>query len=287
MKVNKFGHYVKDRAIHNQFLEFYYSVIGDDKGYEKSLLEDDRKIRRGKWMFDEKKDEFETFLRKLLLNYKGEGSFLEDRISHIEKEIMKTTIGFENYMGEGIEKEYAMVDEMENTDVLIKYLNYLYNEVFKEGWILWLTDKQAESFKSGNFVEDNIHPNKYFEGAQNSGIMLSYVMSSPNFNFAWEYDVFDSNELNDAFFKIRDKYKEAHRFLDFQLGYNTANSFIGGKRFPITNQSITILNSESSMSFALNELWIAPNFIYLGKTLDVSKFTTFINWLGRNPLNLK
>lgn len=281
MKVNKFGHYVKDRAIHNQFLEFYYSVIGDDKGYEKSLLEDDRKIRRGKFNF-ETKEEFSTFLKKLILNYKGEGSFLEDRISHIEKEIIKRTIGFENYMGEWIEAEYAMVDEMENTDVLIKYLNYLYNEVFKEGWILWLTDKQAESFKSGNFVEDNIHPNKYFEGAQNSGIMLSYVMSSPNLNFAWEYDVFDSNEINDAFFKIRDKYKEAHRFLDFQLGYNT----VGGELLA-TKQSITILNSESSMSFALNELWIAPNFIYLGKTLDVSKSTTFINWLGNNPLEVK
>ena len=281
MKVNKFGHYVKDRAIHNQFLKFYYSVIGDDKGYEKSLLEDDRKIRRGKFNF-ETKEEFSTFLKKLILNYKGEGSFLEDRISHIEKEIIKRTIGFENYMGEWIEAEYAMVDEMENTDVLIKYLNYLYNEVFKEGWILWLTDKQAESFKSGNFVEDNIHPNKYFEGAQNSGIMLSYVMSSPNLNFAWEYDVFDSNEINDAFFKIRDKYKEAHRFLDFQLGYNT----VGGELLA-TKQSITILNSESSMSFALNELWIAPNFIYLGKTLDVSKSTTFINWLGNNPLEVK
>lgn len=284
MKVNKFGYYVEDRAIHNQFLEFYYSVIEDDKGYEKSLLKDDRTIRREKFNF-ETKDEFETFLRKLLLNYKGEGSFLEDRISHIEKEIMKTTIGFENYMGEGIEKEYAMVDEMENTDVLIKYLNYLYNEVFKEGWILWLQDKQAESFKSGNFVEDSIHPNKYFEGAQNSGIMLSYVMSSPEpFTFAWEYDVFDSNEINDAFFKISmaDKYKVAHRFLDFQLGYNT----VGGELLA-TKQSITMLNSESSMSFGLNELWIAPNFIYLGKTLDVSKFTTFINWLGNNPLEVK
>ena len=284
MKVNKFGHYVKDRAIHNQFLEFYYSVIGDDNGYEKSLLEDDRTIRREKWMFDEKKDEFSTFLKKLILNYKGEGSFLEDRISHIEKEIMKTNNRFlKTIVGEGIEKEYAIVDKMENTDVLIKYLNYLYNEVFKEGWILWLTDKQAESFKSGNFVEDNIHPNKYFEGAQNSGIMLSYVMSSPNFNFAWEYDVFDSNEINDAFHKIRDKYKEAHRFLDFQLGYNT----VGAGNNYTSKQSITILNSESSMSFALNELWIAPNFIYLGKTLDVSKFTTFINWLGKNPLEVK
>ena len=285
MKVNKFGYYVEDRAIHNQFLEFYYSVIEDDKGYEKSLLKDDRTIRREKFNF-ETKDEFETFLRKLLLNYKGEGSFLEDRISHIEKEIMKTTIGFENYMGEGIEKEYAMVDEMENTDVLIKYLNYLYNEVFKEGWILWLQDKQAKSFKSGNFVEDSIHPNKYFEGAQNSGIMLSYDMTSLEvpFNFAWEYDVFDSNEINDAFFKISmaDKYKVAHRFLDFQLGYNS----VGGELLA-TKQSITMLNSESSMSFGLNELWIAPNFIYLGKTLDVSKFTTFINWLGNNPLEVK
>ena len=282
MKVNKFGHYVKDRAIHNQFLEFYYSVIGDDKGYEKSLLEDDRTIRREKFNFENKK-EFSTFLKKLILNYKGESSFLEDRISHIEKEIMKTNNRFlKTIVGEGIEKEYAIVDKMENTDVLIKYLNYLYNEVFKEGWILWLTDKQAESFKSGNFVEDNIHPNKYFEGAQNSGIMLSYVMSSPNFNFAWEYDVFDSNEINDAFHKIRDKYKEAHRFLDFQLGYNT----VGGELLA-AKQSITILNSESSMSFALNELWIAPNFIYLGKTLDFSKFTTFINWLGKNPLEVK
>ena len=282
MKVDKFGHYVKDRAIHNQFLEFYYSVIGDDKGYEKSLLKDNRTIRREKFNF-ETKEEFSTFLKKLILNYKGEGSFLEDRISHVEREIMKTTIGWWiNYKGVGIEKEYAMVDEMENTDVLIKYLNYLYNEVFKEGWILWLTDKQAESFKSGNFVEDNSHPNKYFEGAQNSGIMLSYVMSSPNFNFAWEYDVFDSDELNDAFFKIRDKYKEAHRFLDIQLGYNT----VGGELLA-AKQSITMLNSENSMTFALNELWIAPNFIYLGKTLDVSKFTNFINWLGKNPLEVK
>jgi hypothetical protein len=268
MKVDKFGYHVKDRAIHNQFLELYYSVMGDDKGYEKSLLKDNRTIKREKLMF-ETKEEFATFLRELLLNHKGEGSFLEDRISHIEKEIMKIP-RLENY---------AIVDEMENTDILIKYLNYLYNEVFKEGWILWLTDKQAESFKSGNFVEDSIHPNKYFEGAQNSGIMLSYVMSSPNFNFAWEYDVFDSYEINDAFAKIRDKYKVAHRFVDFQLGYNTV-----GKS---TNQSITILNSENSLSFALNELWVAPNFIYLGKTLDVSKFTTFINWFGRNPLNLK
>jgi len=282
MKVDKFGHYVKDRAIHNQFLEFYYSVIGDDKGYEKSLLKDNRTIRREKFNF-ETKEEFSTFLKKLILNYKGEGSFLEDRISHVEREIMKTTIGWWiNYKGVGIEKEYAMVDEMENTDVLIKYLNYLYNEVFKEGWILWLTDKQAESFKSGNFVEDNSHPNKYFEGAQNSGIMLSYVMSSPNFNFAWEYDVFDSYEINDAFFKIRDKYKEAHRFLDIQLGYNT----VGGDLLA-AKQSITMLNSENSMTFALNELWIAPNFIYLGKTLDVSKFTNFINWLGKNPLEVK
>ena len=281
MKVDKFGHYVKDRAIHNQFLEFYYSVIGDDKGYEKSLLKDNRTIRREKFNF-ETKEEFSTFLRKLILNYKGEGSFLEDRISHIEKEIMKRTIGFEDYMGYGIEKEYAMIDEMRNTDELIKYLNYLYNEVFKEGWILWLTDKQAESFKSGNFVEDSIHPNTYFEGGQNSGIMLSYVMSSPNFNFAWEYDVFDSNDISDAFFKIRDKYKEAHRFLDIQLGYNT----VGGELLA-ANQSITMLNSENSMLFALDELWIASNFIYLGKTLDVSKFTNFINWLGRNPLNLK
>ena len=282
MKVDKFGHYVKDRAIHNQFLEFYYSVIGDDKGYEKSLLKDNRTIRREKFNF-ETKEEFSTFLKKLIFNYKGEGSFLEDRISHVEREIMKTTIGWWiNYKGVGIEKEYAMVDEMENTDVLIKYLNYLYNEVFKEGWILWLTDKQAESFKSGNFVEDSIHPNKYFEGAQNSGIMLSYVMSSPNFNFAWEYDVFDSDELNDAFFKIRDKYKEAHRFLDIQLGYNT----VGGDLLA-AKQSITMLNSENSMTFALNELWIAPNFIYLGKTLDVSKFTNFINWLGKNPLEVK
>jgi len=282
MKVDKFGHYVKDRAIHNQFLEFYYSVIGDDKGYEKSLLKDNRTIRREKFNF-ETKEEFSTFLKKLILNYKGEGSFLEDRISHVEREIMKTTIGWWiNYKGVGIEKEYAMVDEMENTDVLIKYLNYLYNEVFKEGWILWLTDKQAESFKSGNFVEDSIHPNKYFEGAQNSGIMLSYVMSSPNFNFAWEYDVFDSYEINDAFFKIRDKYKEAHRFLDIQLGYNT----VGGDLLA-AKQSITMLNSENSMTFALNELWIAPNFIYLGKTLDVSKFTNFINWLGKNPLEVK
>ena len=282
MKVDKFGHYVKDRAIHNQFLEFYYSVIGDDKGYEKSLLKDNRTIRREKFNF-ETKEEFSTFLKKLILNYKGEGSFLEDRISHVEREIMKTTIGWWiNYKGVGIEKEYAMVDEMENTDVLIKYLNYLYNEVFKEGWILWLTDKQAESFKSGNFVEDSIYPNKYFEGAQNSGIMLSYVMSSPNFNFAWEYDVFDSDELNDAFFKIRDKYKEAHRFLDIQLGYNT----VGGELLA-AKQSITMLNSENSMTFALNELWIAPNFIYLGKTLDVSKFTNFINWLGKNPLEVK
>jgi len=282
MKVDKFGHYVKDRAIHNQFLEFYYSVMGDDKGYEKSLLKDSRTIRREKYNF-ETKEEFSTFLKKLILNYKGEGSFLEDRISHVEREIMKTTIGWWiNYKGVGIEKEYAMVDEMENTDVLIKYLNYLYNEVFKEGWILWLTDKQAESFKSGNFVEDSIHPNKYFEGAQNSGIMLSYVMSSPNFNFAWEYDVFDSYEINDAFFKIRDKYKEAHRFLDIQLGYNT----VGGELLA-AKQSITMLNSENSMTFALNELWIAPNFIYLGKTLDVSKFTNFINWLGKNPLEVK
>ena len=281
MKVDKFGHYVKDRAIHNQFLEFYYSVIGDDKGYEKSLLKDNRTIRREKFNF-ETKEEFSTFLRKLILNYKGEGSFLEDRISHIEKEIMKRTIGFEDYMGYGIEKEYAMIDEMRNTDELIKYLNYLYNEVFKEGWILWLTGPQAESFKSGNFVEDSIHPNTYFEGGQNSGIMLSYVMSSPNFNFAWEYDVFDSNDISDAFFKIRDKYKEAHRFLDIQLGYNT----VGGELLA-ANQSITMLNSENSMLFALDELWIASNFIYLGKTLDVSKFTTFINWLGKNPLNLK
>ncbi len=281
MKVDKFGHYVKDRAIHNQFLEFYYSVIGDDKGYEKSLLKDNRAIRREKFNF-ETKEEFSTFLRKLILNYKGEGSFLEDRISHIEKEIMKRTIGFEDYMRYGNEKEYAMIDEMGNTDELIKYLNYLYNEVFKEGWILWLTDKQAESFKSGNFVEDSIHPNTYFEGGQNSGIMLSYVMSSPNFNFAWEYDVFDSNDISDAFFKIRDKYKEAHRFLDIQLGYNT----VGGELLA-ANQSITLLNSENSMLFALDELWIASNFIYLGKTLDVSKFTNFINWLGRNPLNLK
>tara|TARA_B100000683_G_scaffold277872_1_gene339883 strand:+ start:7977 stop:8822 length:846 start_codon:yes stop_codon:yes gene_type:complete len=281
MKVDKFGHYVKDRAIHNQFLEFYYSVIGDDKGYEKSLLKDNRTIRREKFNF-ETKEEFSTFLRKLILNYKGEGSFLEDRISHIEKEIMKRTIGFEDYMRYGNEKEYAMIDEMGNTDELIKYLNYLYNEVFKEGWILWLTDKQAESFKSGNFVEDSIHPNTYFEGGQNSGIMLSYVMSSPNFNFAWEYDVFDSNDISDAFFKIRDKYKEAHRFLDIQLGYNT----VGGELLA-ANQSITLLNSENSMLFALDELWIASNFIYLGKTLDVSKFTNFINWLGRNPLNLK
>ena len=281
MKVDKFGHYVKDRAIHNQFLEFYYSVIGDDKGYEKSLLKDNRTIRREKFNF-ETKEEFSTFLRKLILNYKGEGSFLEDRISHIEKEIMKRTIGFEDYMRYGNEKEYAMIDEMGNTDELIKYLNYLYNEVFKEGWILWLTDKQAESFKSGNFVEDSIHPNTYFEGGQNSGIMLSYVMSSPNFNFAWEYDVFDSNDISDAFFKIRDKYKEAHRFLDIQLGYNT----VGGELLA-ANQSITLLNSENSMLFALDELWIASNFIYLGKTLDVSKFTTFINWLGKNPLNLK
>ena len=281
MKVDKFGHYVKDRAIHNQFLEFYYSVIGDDKGYEKSLLKDNRTIRREKFNF-ETKEEFSTFLRKLILNYKGEGSFLEDRISHIEKEIMKRTIGFEDYMRYGNEKEYAMIDEMGNTDELIKYLNYLYNEVFKEGWILWLTGPQAESFKSGNFVEDSIHPNTYFEGGQNSGIMLSYVMSSPNFNFAWEYDVFDSNDISDAFFKIRDKYKEAHRFLDIQLGYNT----VGGELLA-ANQSITMLNSENSMLFALDELWIASNFIYLGKTLDVSKFTTFINWLGKNPLNLK
>ena len=281
MKVDKFGHYVKDRAIHNQFLEFYYSVIGDDKGYEKSLLKDNRTIRREKFNF-ETKEEFSTFLRKLILNYKGEGSFLEDRISHIEKEIMKRTIGFEDYMRYGNEKEYAMIDEMGNTDELIKYLNYLYNEVFKEGWILWLTAPQAESFKSGNFVEDSIHPNTYFEGGQNSGIMLSYVMSSPNFNFAWEYDVFDSNDISDAFFKIRDKYKEAHRFLDIQLGYNT----VGGELLA-ANQSITLLNSENSMLFALDELWIASNFIYLGKTLDVSKFTTFINWLGKNPLNLK
>tara|TARA_Y100000592_G_C5472063_1_gene320072 strand:+ start:184 stop:1029 length:846 start_codon:yes stop_codon:yes gene_type:complete len=281
MKVDKFGHYVKDRAIHNQFLEFYYSVIGDDKGYEKSLLKDNRTIRREKFNF-ETKEEFSTFLRKLILNYKGEGSFLEDRISHIEKEIMKRTIGFEDYMRYGNEKEYAMIDEMGNTDELIKYLNYLYNEVFKEGWILWLTGPQAESFKSGNFVEDSIHPNTYFEGGQNSGIMLSYVMSSPNFNFAWEYDVFDSNDISDAFFKIRDKYKEAHRFLDIQLGYNT----VGGELLA-ANQSITLLNSENSMLFALDELWIASNFIYLGKTLDVSKFTNFINWLGRNPLNLK